>query len=81
MRRFDLCCSRRRTARRPAPIAVWKFSDTALREDFATKVSEGLENIDCSDVSSAGSAWDQLQSCLVNSTIEVVGSGGRRQPD
>ena len=79
--RFDLCCSRHRTAKRPPPVAVWKFADAALREDFAKKVSEELENIDCSDASSAVSVWDQLRSCLVSSAIEVVGSGGRQQLD
>ena len=29
----------------------------------------------------AGSVWDQLRSCLVNSAIKVVGSGGHQQPD
>ena len=79
--RLDLCCYRCRTTGRPPPVAAWKFADTTLHEDCAKKVSEGLENIDCSDASSAVSVWDELWSCLVSFAIEVVGSGGCRQPN
>ena len=47
-------------------------------------MSEGLQNIDCTDTScavTAVSVWDQLRSCLVSSAIEVVGFCGRRKLD
>ena len=52
-----------------------------VHKDFAKKVSEGLEDIDCSDVRSAVSMWDQLCSYLATSAIKVVGSDGCLQSD
>ena len=74
-------CSRHRQNRKESPIAVWKFADASIREDYCRELSDQLEGVDLDEARSAEAGWEQLRNCLVGSAIKVAGCGHCRQPD
>eukprot|EP00117_Sycon_ciliatum_P039014 scpid35652/ scgid3339/ Craniofacial development protein 2; p97 bucentaur protein len=72
-------CRRPRPVPKPAPVAVGKLGDPAVRKSFAEQISDKLP--DTADADTAADQWQAVKDIMCSTAEDVLGPRQRRQPD
>ena len=72
-------CRRPRPVPKPAPVAVGKLGDPAVRKSYAEQISDKLP--DTADADTAADQWQAVKDIMCSTAEVVLGPRQRRQPD
>ena len=72
-------CRRPRPVPKPAPVAVGKLGDPAVRKSYAEQISDKLP--DTADADTASDQWQAVKDIMCSTAEDVLGPRQCRQPD